>query len=178
MEEWRPVVGYEEGYEVSNLGNVRSLDPRHYLKLKNLKSNKDGHLRVWLSKNSKKRAFFVHRLVAFAFIDNPDKKPIINHIDGVPFNNEVSNLEWCTHSENVRHAFDLGLNTPHCGGTSIPIVREDLSGNKKEYASMVEAGKDSGLSPGSIHYRVSTGKYFGEYKWTKRDEGVTTIRKE
>lgn len=178
MEKWKPVVGYEESYEVSNYGEIRSLDSRHFHKLKNQKQNKDGHMRVWLSKQSKKRAFFVHRLVALAFIENPENKPVINHIDGIPFNNHVDNLEWVTRSENDLHAFRLGLRKPSCGGTSIPVVREDTEGNKRTYKSISEAGRDIGYSPGKINYYIRTGKRYGKYVWKRHNEGVTTIREE
>ena len=68
-----------------------------------------GYLYVNLCKGGKPKNFFVHRLVALCFIPNPENKPEINHIDGHPLNNHVSNLEWCTRSENVQHAFDTGL---------------------------------------------------------------------
>ena len=73
----------------------------------------DGYYRVTLYKNNKPTHCPIHRLVAESFIPNPGNKPTVNHIDGDKSNNSVQNLEWCTHSENSKHAFDHGLNRCH-----------------------------------------------------------------
>lgn len=106
MEEiWKVIQGYEKKYEVSNLGNVYSHKHHRILKPYELKK---GYLRVDLyNENSERKHFKVHRLVALAFIPNPDNKPQINHIDGNPKNNQVSNLEWCTNDENHAHAMRM-----------------------------------------------------------------------
>ena len=113
MELWKSIQGYEGLYEVSNLGNVRSLDRKvnqangtigNY-KGKILKGETDnrGYKRVRLSKNNKAKKFQVHRLVALAFIPNIENKPFVNHIDENTSNNNVNNLEWVTGCENMRH---------------------------------------------------------------------------
>ena len=106
VEEWRPVVGYEGLYEVSDWGNVRSLDV--YLpskggsvalrrgRLMKQYLDKDGYCRVGIHKNGKERTVGVHQLVALAFIPNPDNLPVIDHIDGHRDNNVVGNLRWFT----------------------------------------------------------------------------------
>lgn len=110
-EVWKDILGYENVYQVSNLGRIKSLEREEFMtrnncykvrKEKVLKPNIDkrGYEKVRLYKNGKGKSIFVHRLVAIAFIENPNKYPIINHIDEVPLNNHVSNLEWCTHSYN------------------------------------------------------------------------------
>lgn len=112
-EVWKPIVGYEGLYEVSNLGRVKTLkinnDKARHQKTKILKQckNSSGYLIVNLSNKTKR----VHRLVAMTFIPNPNKLPIINHKDGNKLNNNVSNLEWCTHSYNNKEAYKLGLKT-------------------------------------------------------------------
>lgn len=97
-ETWRSVVGYEGLYEVSDWGNVRSLNYNNIGKCKLLRLcfDKYGYLQVGLCKDKKRKMFRVHRLVAIAFIDNPMKYPVVNHIDENKINNKTNNLEWCT----------------------------------------------------------------------------------
>ena len=106
-EVWKDIEGYEGFYQVSNLGRVKSLLNR-FPNTKGICIMKEeiipkGYKRVYLSKPYRKR-FLVHRLVAKAFIPNPDNKPDINHIDNNPSNNTATNLEWCNQSENLLHA--------------------------------------------------------------------------
>ena len=94
-EEWKPVENYEDLYWVSNLGNVKNKR-----KDKKLSINLDGYYVVNLSKNGKSKIFTVHRLVAQAFIPNPDNLPQVNHKDENKLNNNVDNLEWCNSNYN------------------------------------------------------------------------------
>lgn len=113
-ETWRPVVGFEGDYEVSDHGNLRSLK---YGKVRPLRTYLwgPGYLYCQLSKDGKSSPFSVHRLVALAFLGMPDgDRDEINHIDGDKLNNHVSNLEWCTRLQNMRHASAMGLlSVPH-----------------------------------------------------------------
>jgi predicted XRE-type DNA-binding protein len=102
---WKDVIGYEGLYQVSNLGRVKSLRKNLIMKLC---SANHGYLNVGLNKNLKK-SFYIHRLVAQAFIPNPENKPQVNHKDGNRLNNKVENLEWNTNYENMRHGYDTGL---------------------------------------------------------------------
>ena len=106
MEIWKNVVNYEEIYQVSNLGKIKSLYKNRIL-INSL--NKSGYYQVQLFKNKQYKQFLVHRLVAQAFIPNPDNKPQVNHINAVKTDNFINNLEWCTPRENMDHAVKYNL---------------------------------------------------------------------
>lgn len=110
MEKWKYIKGYEKVYEISDLGNIKSL-PRKNAKGKMLNParNNRGYLRVALCLDGKVRYDSVHRLVAETFIPNPRKLPEVNHIDGNKLNNNVTNLEWVTKGQNQIHAYKEGL---------------------------------------------------------------------
>ena len=106
MEIWKPVKGFEDFYEVSNYGHIRSL-----LRGKVLKPqiNSTGYLRIVLSdRNGNKKRFFVHRIVAGAFVENPQKLPVVNHKDFNTLNNHAENLEWTTVLGNTRYSIERG----------------------------------------------------------------------
>lgn len=105
MEVWKDIKNYEGYYQVSSYGRVKNVKTDRVL---NGDTNNIGYKRVWLYSPVKKRTF-VHRLVAEAFCENIDNKPIINHKDGNKQNNHADNLEWVTRSENDLHAFKMGL---------------------------------------------------------------------
>ena len=100
-EEWKDVVGFEGKYQVSNKGNVRTFQRDRCMPLK--KKNTLGYMTVMLWDNKVRKDAKVHRLVAEAFIPNPDNLPIINHKDENPSNNCVENLEWCTQQYNITY---------------------------------------------------------------------------
>jgi hypothetical protein len=108
QEIWKDIKGFEGLYQVSNLGNVKSLNYRNlgFCKLLTPKCNNEGRLWVDLRKNGKGTAMLVHRLVGMAFIPNPNNFPQINHIDENPKNNVVENLEWCTQEYNIQYYLD------------------------------------------------------------------------
>lgn len=122
IEEWRDVEGYEGYYQVSSLGNVRSLSrevigrSRHNNEYKRntkatvLKPKRGGnteYLYLSLCKNNEVKYLSIHRLVAIAFIENPFNKSEVNHKDGNKKNNSVDNLEWMTRSENLKHRYQV-----------------------------------------------------------------------
>lgn len=108
---WKDIPGYIGKYQVSNLGNVRSLNYHSTGKISLLKfaADKKGYFRCALSKKNKLVTYKVHRLVAGAFLPNPKELPQVNHIDGNKQNNNVSNLEWIDNSGNQSHAWKNGL---------------------------------------------------------------------
>lgn len=157
-EEWRDVSGYEGLYKVSNFGRIKSLYRQEsnthngILKFRKEKirltlNSHNGYKRISLFKNLKSKNYPLHRLVAIAFIDNPENKSFINHKDGIKTNNFVNNLEWCTISENQIHAYRILKRkfgwSGEKGGMLIvakSINKYDLNDNFiKRYSSIIEA---------------------------------------
>ena len=104
-ESWKDIEGYEGLYQVSNKGNVKSLNYNKTKKEKILKPfiNSNGYLQVILCKNKTSKRFLVHRLVANAFLPNTNNYPCVNHKDECKTNNVVSNIEWCTYKYNTNY---------------------------------------------------------------------------
>lgn len=124
---------FEEGYSVSNEGNVRC-DKTGYIFVGEISNA--GYKRINLNKT--KKHYSVHRLVAKAFVPNPDNKSVVNHIDGNKTNNRADNLEWVTPSENDKHAYKMGLRTVH---NKKPVARMDDNGNILEILDSIEAAR-------------------------------------
>lgn len=108
IEVWMPVVGYEGIYEVSNHGRIKSLKFGKE-KIRSLNLDGWGYFQVGLNRDGRERKMLVHRLVANAFLDNPEAFKQVNHIDGCKTNNDIRNLEWCDQSHNQKHAWETGL---------------------------------------------------------------------
>lgn len=119
-ETWKNVRGYEGLYQISDLGRVKSLK-------KILKPSNSEYKRVNLYKNGKIKTYYIHRLVAEAFIPNPENKPQINHKDENKYNNNVNNLEWCTHKENMNHGTKQDRES--LAKTKYNVLQYDLDGN-------------------------------------------------
>lgn len=115
MEIWKDVIGYEGYYQVSNLGNVKRVGSfrgvnkaylnDYYLKPKD---NGKGYYRIKLTVNNKSKRVMLHRIIAEAFIENPNNYPFINHINSNRKDNRIENLEWCTQSQNCLHSVKMG----------------------------------------------------------------------
>lgn len=147
MEEiWRDVVGWEDRYKVSNTGKV-------YSKINNLVKKtaytNDGHEVIMLSKDGKQFGTFVHRLVANAFIPNPDNLPIINHKDENPANNNVDNLEWCTYQYNNTYN---DINIKNAKKSGYIVYQYNSNGDLvSEYYSCKNAAKILGVRDSNIN---------------------------
>lgn len=161
MQIWKDIENYENYYQISNDGIVRSLSRRinssHNSKrilvekeLTNKKCSNGKYLQVCLSKEGKISYFLVHRLVAKAFIENPLSLPEVNHIDGNRYNNIVSNLEWCTRQYNIQHAYDTGLRTP-------TILSREQCGLSKVTSAQVE--EIINLWKNKISYKIISQKF-------------------
>ena len=139
QEIWKDIDGFEKLYQISNFGRVFSKRRNKIMKL-NLRKN---YLRVGFNKEGVYYCFQVHRLVAQAFIPNPDNKDEVNHIDCNKQNNNVSNLEWVTHEENMEHA----CNNERIHKTKIRV-----------YIDGKEKGIYKSISKVSIIFRIEYGK--------------------
>lgn len=167
-EEWRSIEGWE-GYEVSNLGNVRS-----YIKHGKIinehhnfvgKSKRSGYYRADLQhKSGKSKTHSIHRLVALTFIPNLSNKSQVNHINGIKTDNRVDNLEWVTASENAKHCIRIGLKKDF---NRKPIIQLKITGEVvKKYGSTEEASKATGLNRKNICKVVNGENHTaGGYKW-------------
>lgn len=179
-EEWKDVVGYEGLYKVSNLGNVMSLRHKKTFIMKPFIQRK-GYLQVYLRNNNKSRNYFlVHRLVAQAFLPNPNNLPQVNHIDEDKTNNRVDNLEWCTNYYNSHygnHYERISKALTNRNDLSRSIVQFDKNGHFiNEYPSVREAERKTGVCNQNIS-SVCRGKIksAGGYVWKYKDDYFSQI---
>jgi len=141
---WRPIKGYEGRYEISEDGQVKSLPKikgfyiRGELILKT-SLDKNGYVRVTLSdENGKSKTKKVHRLVAEAYIPNPNNLPEVNHCNGIKTDNSVNNLEWTTNVDNIRHAIKSGLRDYHYQSKKV-VITDKETGETNTFQSMKSA---------------------------------------
>ena len=142
---WKPVSEYENLYEVSNTGEVRSLIRGKIMKPSD---NGKGYLQVSLTKNKQSKRLYVHRLVANEFLDKGSCCEEVNHIDGKKYNNSVSNLEWCDDDKNREHAYLNGLRKmkPIVGVEVYSLQDEPIC----EFVSISEASRKMKIPVGNI----------------------------
>lgn len=167
-ETWKDVPGYEGIYEVSTRGQVKTVpgkvtirrirgheQVRHWNgRILKQKTDKNGYKRVTLWRNKCGKDYLVHRLVCLAFIPNPKRLPDVNHKDGNPSNNNLTNLEWITPRGNLIHAFKHRLNK-----SPDPVVLVDPETEKTKYfMSKADASKFLGKSHGYFHEAIKRGE--------------------
>lgn len=155
-EEWRDIRGYDGIYQVSNLGKVRRTAievmcrnqhaefPRTYpAKELAIHLLDNGYCQVFLYRKGKSKGELIHRLVAKAFLPNPENKPEVNHIDCNPSNNTVTNLEWCTRLENMSHALNCGWcpNQSRKGYRNSTLHNSAVSESRRLPVKCVETGE-------------------------------------
>ena len=193
MIEWRDVVGYEGLYQISNKGDVRNTITGKILKIR---KDKDGYIRMRLYKDKTPQDIFAHRLVAEAFIPNPENKPCVNHLNTKRDDNRVENLEWCTCKENSNHkptrehiSESLKGEKAPWYGKKVPdeIIKKRASKIKKiivqytindefirEWESGVEIERETGYKRTSIYAVCRGGKQKTAYgsKWKYKDNTI------
>lgn len=177
QEQWKDIKGFEGRYQVSNLGRVRSVD--HYANISNgnkrfvkgriLKQwkNCNGYMCIKMWNNVKRKNFVVHRLVAMAFIENPNRLPDINHKDEVKQNNVVTNLEWCSHSYNALYGSCQDRLRKY-KQKKVNMIDKNTNTILKTFNSMKIAGKEMGIHKEQISsvcrgLRKTAGGYFWRY---------------
>ena len=160
QEQWRPIEGYETLYEVSNFGSVRNKHGKLIKGFHQLKPSGLGYWRTTLSKNQKAKHFQTHRLVAIAFIPNPENKPQVNHIDYNSINNNAKNLEWCTVSENELHSRKNNRNSTKSSTAG------KISAHKNQQKRLADATSNIG-------YLIGYWKILNVQGLKTRSDGVT-----
>lgn len=180
MELWKNIEGYDGLYQISNKGNIRSLRDKNgnnRIINRKMRISKNGYYYTNLWKNSKSKTVKPHRLVAIYFIDNPDNLPCVNHINGNKLDNDVNNLEWCSFSDNTKHAirclnYKPGKNLIKYNESGLNKIKQykkvaqyDLKGNFiKEWDSIKEAQETLNINHISDCINGRRNKA-GGYKW-------------
>lgn len=157
---WRDIKGYENEYQVNQYGEIRTLKDSSVCKantiLKPQISKRNGYVYQMLWKNGKAKLFRVHRIVASAFVDNPNNYKQVNHIDGNKTNNNAENLEWCSQSQNMKHAYKNKLQVPSEKQRKAIINSNKL---KQKKVCQIKDGKIinifSGISEASRQTKIS-----------------------
>ena len=158
MEIWKDIKGYEGKYQISNKGRVKSLgnNKTKKEKIRDGKIDNRGYKRISLCKNGKEKKYSIHRLVAQAFLPNPDNLPVVNHKDENKLNNNVENLEWCTQEYNVNYSGSNG----RPGKKVICVETQQIFDSSEDVINKMFDGKGSS-STIRDHLRGRTKSCFG-----------------
>lgn len=163
---WKNVVGYEELYEVNENGEIRSKDTG---RIRRTYDNGHGYIVVDLYNGhgkSTRKKLYVHRIVAEAFISNPEHKPEINHLDNNPGNNQVDNLEWCYHIDNINYGdHNKKVSESQKGRSNGRGFRVRCVNTGKVYCSCSKAEEETGVAHTSIRKCCQ-----GKFKYAGRTE--------
>lgn len=174
MEIWKDIPEYEGSYKVSNKGRVKSFistfngSERNIVKEKILKPavGRDGYLKVRLTHcNKTLHSLFIHRLVLIAFKGYDKERLFVNHINGNKQDNRLENLEWVTPSENMKHAYRIGLEKPCDNGFKKRVIMMKDGNIAKEYVSIREMCRKENLDRRSV-LRTLSGKYSHHHGFT------------
>ena len=153
MEVWKDIQGYEGLYQVSNLGNVRSLNWRNTGQVRNLylKPQNRGYLQVELAKCGQKRGFTVHRLVAMAFVSGYAEGKVVNHINEDKRDNRAENLEWVSQSDNTCYTYERHTSlSERCRKNTTPVVQIAENGTRTVWDCILAVVKATGFNAWSI----------------------------
>lgn len=181
MEEiWKDISGFEGHYQVSNLGNVRSLvgwnGHKTVERKKVLKPSMTttGYWKVKLVKDGARKDYRIHRLVALSFLEKEDGKDVVNHKDGNKLNNDVQNLEWCTQKENIDHAVEFGLRKK-CSNSQREVILDKYVTNGKR---VKDIASELCLTPTQVRNQVRRGGISLSHNRRKYCLPLETIKKE
>ena len=167
MEVWKKIEGYEK-YFISNYGRVKAVDKKYKGEhIHGLRLTQDGYSKVALRQNEKSKEYRMHRLVATHFIENPHGYETVNHKDGNKLNNKCENLEWMNRSQQLKHAYDLGLKKPAKGELNSNAVltnsqalkiRNEYVKFSKEFGT-IALGEKYNVNPSVIQDIISNKTY-------------------
>jgi len=164
---WKDIPNYEGLYQSSNLGRIRNVNTNRILKQQ---VDHDGYFIITLRKGKAKRTYKVHRLVAKTFMPGNHKTLQVNHISGIKSDNSVSNLEWVTLKENIKHAYKIGIysseqHSKAQNKSKKPVLKLKNGIIIKRYDSLKQASKENNVTKQSIYHAIKKQRDCVGYQW-------------